>query len=62
MDRVTDDELDRGYSALCTSLAELGPERSELLLSMLCLSLMARSDSLDPVLALIANAQAQCRS
>lgn len=59
---MTDDELDRSYTALCASMADLGPERSELFLSMLCLSLMARCDSLDPVLALIANAQAHCRS
>ena len=57
---MTDADLDRSYSALCKSLAQVGPERGELFLSMLCLSLMARYESAEVVLPLIHNVQAQC--
>ena len=57
---MTDADLDRSYSALCQSLAQVGPERSELFLSMLCLALMARYESADVVLPLIENVRAQC--
>ena len=57
---MTDTDLDRSYTALCESLAEVGARRAELFLSMLCLSLMARYESADHVLPLIANVRAQC--
>ena len=57
---MTDDDLDRSYSALCASLASVGEQQSKLFLSMLCLSLMARYERAEDVLALIANVQAQC--
>ena len=57
---MTDADLDRSYSALCESLAQLGPERAQLFLSMLCLSLMARYESAEAVLPLIENVRAQC--
>jgi hypothetical protein len=60
MDLMNDADLDRSYSALCQALAEVGPARGELFLSMLCLALMARYESADVVLPLIANVQAQC--
>ena len=59
---MTDADLDRSYSALCQSLAEVGPERAELFLSMMCLSLMARYENAEAVLPLIANVQAQCHA
>jgi hypothetical protein len=62
MDVMTDADLDRSYSALCQALAEVGPERAELFLSMMCLSLMARYEDAEAVLPLIANVQAQCHA
>lgn len=57
---MTDDDLDRSYSALCESLAAVGEDKAELFLSMVCLSLMARYESAADVLPLIANVEAQC--
>ncbi len=57
---MTDKDLDLSYSALCEALADVGPGKSELFLSMVCLSLMARYESAKEVLPLIANVQAQC--
>ncbi|MCC2633461.1 MAG: hypothetical protein K0S48_1347 [Ramlibacter sp.] len=50
---MTDTDLDQAYTALCRALGEVGPQRSELLLSMVCLALMARSEEAGPVLELI---------
>jgi hypothetical protein len=50
---MNDAELDRSYTALCRALGEVGPERSELLLAMVALALMARSGSADEVVALV---------
>lgn len=57
---MTGDDLDRGYTALCRALGEVGPRRSELLLAMLALGLMARSDDVDGVLALVERARERC--
>jgi hypothetical protein len=57
---MTDDDLDRSYSALCQSLATVGESKSELFLSMVCLSLMARYERADDVLTLIDHVHAQC--
>jgi hypothetical protein len=57
---MTDHDLDRGYSALCESLASVGEQNAQLFLSMVCLSLMARYHRAEDVLPLIANVQAQC--
>ena len=59
---MTDADLDRSYTALCEGLAQVGPQRSELFLSMLCLSLIARFPAAGDVLPLIANVQAQCHA
>ena len=59
---MTDADLDLSYSAMCQALAQVGPERSELFLSMLCLALMARYEGAQTVLPLIANVQAQCEA
>ncbi|MFC5497369.1 hypothetical protein ACFPOE_07480 [Caenimonas terrae] len=56
---MTDADLDRSYSALAAALADAGEGAAPLLLSMLCLSLMARAGSADEVLPLIARARAQ---
>lgn len=57
---MNDADLDLSYSELCKALAEVGPKRGELFLSMLCLALMARFPSAADVLPLIANVRAQC--
>lgn len=57
---MTDADLDQSYSAVCEALAQVGPARAELFLSMLCLSLMARYENAGVVLPLIANVRAQC--
>jgi hypothetical protein len=57
---MTDDDLDRSYSALCKSLASVGEANAQLFLSMVCLSLMARYERAEDVLPLIVNVQAQC--
>lgn len=50
---MNDTDLDRTYTALCQALGEVGPARSELLLAMLALALMARAGSADEVVALV---------
>ena len=50
---MNDSELDRSYTALCRALGEVGPERSEVLLAMVALALMARTGSADDVVALV---------
>lgn len=54
---MTDTELDRSYTALCRALGDVGAERSELLLAMVALGLMARAESADQVLALVERAR-----
>jgi len=57
---MTDAELDRSYTALCEALGEVGPERSELLLAMVALGLMAKTHDSDEVLRLVAVARERC--
>lgn len=57
---MTDAELDRSYTALCHALGDVGPARSELLLAMVALALMARQDDAQEVLALVARARERC--
>ncbi len=59
---MTDQDLDQSYTALCTALNQVGEVQAPLFLSMLCLSLMARSDSAMQVLSLIAQAQSKCEA
>lgn len=54
---MNDAELDRSYTALCQALGEVGPERSELLLAMVALALLARAGSADEVEALVARSR-----
>jgi hypothetical protein len=57
---MTDADLDRSYTALCLALREVGPGRSELLLAMVALGLLARAGSADEVAALVAQARERC--
>jgi hypothetical protein len=57
---MTDADLDASYTALCKALASVGEARSPLLLSMVCLALLAQRDSAAEVLPLIANARQRC--
>jgi DNA-binding NtrC family response regulator len=57
---MTDNDLDRSYSALCQALAVVGEGRAELFLSMVCLALMARYERAEDVLTLIDHVHAQC--
>lgn len=57
---MNDAELDGAYTALCQALGEVGQGRAELLLAMVALGLMARSDQPQDVLALIARSRERC--
>jgi hypothetical protein len=57
---MTDADLDRSYTALCRALGEVGQERSELLLAMVALGLMAKAESADEILALVARSRDRC--
>ena len=57
---MTDTDLDRSYTALCHALGEVGPQRSELLLAMLALALLARAPAADDVVELIARTRDRC--
>jgi hypothetical protein len=57
---MNESDLDRSYSALCKALGDVGAQRSELLLGMLVLALMARAEDADDVLALIARSRDRC--
>lgn len=57
---MTDADLDRSYTALCQALGDVGQDRSELLLAMVALGLMARCERADEVLALVERARARC--
>ena len=53
-------DLDRSYTALCHALGEVGPQRSELLLAMVALALMARQERAEDVLELVARSRDRC--
>ncbi len=57
---MNDADLDRSYTALCNALADVGEARSEMLLSMLCLALLAQREHADEVLPLITRARDRC--
>lgn len=57
---MNEPDLDRSYSALCKALGDVGQERSELLLGMVALALMARAPDAADVLALIARSRDRC--
>ncbi len=57
---MNDADLDRSYTALCRALGDVGPERGELLLAMVALGLIARSEHAEDVLALVARSRERC--
>jgi hypothetical protein len=57
---MTDSDLDRAYTALSETLAEVGERNAPLFLSMLSLSLLSRFGRAEEVLPLIDNAGRQC--
>ena len=57
---MNDTDLDQGYTALCHALGEVGPQRSELLLAMVALGLMARIPQAQEVLDIVARARESC--
>jgi hypothetical protein len=57
---MTDSDLDRSYTALCRALGQVGPERSELLLAMVALSLIAHAEDADEVQRLVDRARERC--
>jgi hypothetical protein len=54
---MTDQDLDKSYTALCNALNDVGESHAQPFLAMLSLSLMARADNADEILALIENAR-----
>lgn len=59
---MTDTDLDQSYTALSHALTAVGEDKAALLLSMVCLQLIARQASADDVLPLIANALLQAQA
>ena len=57
---MTDQDLDRSYSALCEALARVGQAQAPLFLSMVCLALLSRCEQADQALPLIAQAERAC--
>lgn len=57
---MNESELDRSYTSLCHALGAVGPQRSELLLAMVALALMARSGNADEVVQLVERARDRC--
>lgn len=57
---MNDAGLDRSYTALCQALGDVGPQRSELLLAMVALALIARHEDADEVMALVARSRDRC--
>jgi hypothetical protein len=57
---MTDQDLDKSYTAMCNAINDVGESRAQQYLAMLSLSLMARADNAAEVMALIENARVQC--
>lgn len=57
---MTEADLDRSYTALCRALGDVGPQRSEMLLAMVALALIARQDDAAEVLALVERSRDRC--
>lgn len=54
------DDLDRAYTQLCRTMAEVGEARTPLLLATLCLALISREAEAAPVLQAIEDARRAC--
>lgn len=57
---MSEEELDRAYTALCNALAEAGEDQAQRFLAMVCLGLIARFDRPEEVLALVDQVKAHC--
>jgi hypothetical protein len=57
---MTDAELDHCYTVLCQALGKVGPQRSELLLAMVALALMARYGDAEGLVALVERSRDRC--
>jgi hypothetical protein len=57
---MTDQDLDKSYTAMCNAMNDVGEANAQQFLAMLSLSLLARVDNAEEVLALIENARVQC--
>jgi hypothetical protein len=57
---MNDIDLDRSYTALCQALGEVGQEQGQLLLAMVALGLIARSEDAQEVLDLVDRARERC--
>jgi hypothetical protein len=53
-------DLDRAYTALCQALGDVGPQRSELLLAMVSLALLARMPEAGEAIAIVARSRERC--
>jgi hypothetical protein len=60
--KMTNHDLDNSYTALCNALNNVGEENSQPFLAMLSLSLIARADDSNAVVALIENARLLCKA
>ena len=54
-------DLDRAYTALCQALGDVGPQRSELLLAMVSLALLARMPEAQEVIDIVARSRERCQ-
>ena len=57
---MSNDELDRAYTALCNGMAEVGEAHAQRFLAMLCMGLLVRIDRADDVLQLIDVVKQRC--
>lgn len=57
---MTDEELDRAYTALCTGMAEVGEANARRFLALLCMGLLVRVDRGEDVLELIEIVKERC--
>mgnify|MGYP003407665523 FL=1 len=57
---MTDQDLDKSYTAMCNAMNDVGESRAQQYLAMLSLSLIAHADDAAEVMALIENARVQC--
>jgi hypothetical protein len=60
--KMSAQNLDLSYTALCNALNDVGEANAQQFLAMLSLSLMARADNAAEVLKLIENAKSQCHA
>lgn len=51
---MTEQDLDKSYTALCEAITRVGEERAPVFLGMLAMSLISRHDKVDDILPLIA--------